>query len=240
MASNTYPYPSELIQIMKARSGPAPVCLLDVVRLDGCSFHWGSVEIDVTPRLPETLPGTAPAWAATLANPPADYDTHYFPWLLSATGFHHTRSMQSDTANIVVQNVSGNTLQRDLPQNLSAASFEGAIFAFREYDLSTGVAEFEQWGRLTVMTVSETQTTFGANQLYNPNDYDGLPYSYSETCQWRYSSPGCGDTTNNPCDNTYVTCRQPNRFLGVLNNVVFPEGGVANISTNQVEYRRLV
>jgi hypothetical protein len=81
---------------------------------------------------------------------------------------------------------------------------------------------------------------FSCSQLFNPNDYDGTPYAYSETCQWRYASPGCGDTSNNPCDNTYVTCRQQGRFFGVLNTVVFPGPGVASISANQVEYRRLV
>jgi hypothetical protein len=69
-----------------ARSGPAPVLLLDVVALDGTSYHWGNKEIDVAPVYPTTLPGTPPAaWLAGLANPPADYDTHYFPWLLSAS-----------------------------------------------------------------------------------------------------------------------------------------------------------
>ena len=232
-----YSYSSELIQIMSARSGPAPICLMDVVALDGTSYHWGNKEIDVPP----VYTGTQPAWAAGLANPPANYDTHYFPWLLSATGFHHTRSMQSDTATIMVQNVSGNTIQRDLAGLIVATAFEGALFCFREWNLLAKQSEFEQHGRLTILSSTELECQFGANQLFNPNDYDGNPYSYSETCQWRYASPGCGDTTNNPCDNTFTTCRQPNRFFGVLNTVVFPQTpSVANVSANQVQYRRLV
>jgi hypothetical protein len=231
------PYSQELIQIMSAHSGPAPICLLDVVALDGTSYHWANKEIDATP----VYTGTQPAWAAALAHPPANYDTHYFPWLLSATGFHHTRSMQSDTANITVQNVSGNTIQRDLAGIVAASPLEGALFAFREWNSLKEEAEFEQHGRLTIVGGTEDQCQFGANQLFNPNDYDGNPYSYSETCQWRYASPACGDTTNNPCDNTFVTCRQQNRFLGVLNTIVFPsQPSVANVSANQVEYRRLV
>ncbi len=236
-----YPYPSELIQIMASMTGPAPICLLDVVRIDGTSFHWGNKEIDVAPVYPLTLPGTPPGWWGGLVNPPADYDTHYFPWLLSATGFHHTRSMQSDTASIMIQDVSGNTLQRDMAGLIIASSFEGALFCFREWNPLAQQTEFEQHGRLTVLSSSELEVTFGANQLFNPNDYDGNPYAYSETCQWRYASPGCGDTTDNPCQQTYVTCRQPNRFFGVLNTVVFPPTPpTANVSTNQVEYRRVV
>jgi len=220
---------------MSARSGPAPICLLDVVATDGTSYHWANKEVDVPP----VYTGTQPAWAASLAHPPANYDTHYFPWLLSASGFHDTRAAQSDQATLQIQNISGNTLQRDLAGLLTARTFEGALAAFREYNLLAQAAEYEQHGRLTVMGPSEDQCQFGMAQLVNPNDYDGNPYSYSETCQWRYASPGCGDATANPCDNTYVTCRQHLRFLGILNNVVFPGPGVAMVSANQVQYRRL-
>jgi len=229
--------PSELVQIMSARSGPAPICLLDVLCMDGTSYHWGNKSID----LAAIYTGTHPAWLGGQANPPANYDTHYYPWLLSAAQFHHTRSQQSYQATITIQDVSGNTLQRDAAGLIVGTAFEGALFCFREWNLLAQVTEFQQNGRLTILSTSEDQIEFGANQLFNPNDYDGNPYDYSETCQWRYSSPGCGDTTNNPCQNTFVTCRQPNRFLGVLNTVVFTsQPSVANVSPNAMVRNRLV
>jgi len=243
-----FPYSSELIQIMAARSGPAPVLLLDVVAMDGTSYHWGNKAINVTPVYPTTLPGTPPAaWLAGLANPPADYDTYYFPWLLSATGFNQTRAMQAVTASIAVQNISGNTLQRDLMGLLSARTFEGALYAFREWNLVKQEAEFEQHGRLTVVTASERICTFGANLLFNPNDYDGQPYAYSETCQWQFGGARCGSTPANdpdfatPCDQTYVTCHQRPRTSIELNTVVFPQDpSTAATSANAVVYRRMV
>jgi hypothetical protein len=239
-----YPYSVELIQIMAARSGPAPICLLDVVTTDGTGYHWANKEIDVTP----VLLGAAPAaWLAGLANPPANYNTHYFPWLLSAAGFQQSRAQTSTTATIVVQNVSGNTLQRDLAGMLTARTFEGALIAFREWNLVAQAAEFEFHGRLTIISTSEDQCTFGANPLFNPNEYDGNPYDYSETCQWRFGSPQCGATAANdsgyatPCDNTYQTCHFVNRFCGVLNTVVFRQAGSeANLSANAVQFQRMV
>ena len=121
----TIPLGSELIQITGARSGPASICLLDVIALDGTTYHWGNKQIDTAPVLPSTLPGTQPAWLAGQAYQPADYDTHYYPWLLSATGFHHTRAMQSDTATIMIQDMSGNTLQRDMAGLIVGTAFEG-------------------------------------------------------------------------------------------------------------------
>ncbi len=231
------PLNSELIQIMSARTGPAPICLMDVLALDGTSYHWANKEIDTAP----VYTGTHPAWLAGQAYQPADYDTHYYPWLLSAVQFHHTRSQQSYQATITIQDVSGNTLQRDSAGLIVGTSFEGAYFCFREWNMLAQQVKFQQNGRLTVQSVTEDQIIFGANQLFNPNDYDGQPYELSETCQLRYSSPQCGDTTNNPCDNTFVTCRQPYRFFGVLNTVVFPQSpSVANVSTNAMVRNRLV
>lgn len=245
-----FPYSSELVQIMSAKSGAAPVLLLDVLALDGTSYHWSNCAPlpPITPVYPTTLPGTPPAaWLAGLAIPPADYDTYYFPWLLSATGFVQNRAMQSVTATIEVQNVSGNTLQRDLAGLLTARTFEGALFALREYNLTAQAAEFEQHGRLTILSATEMECQFGANELFNPNDYDGNPYAYSETCQWQFGSPQCGSTAGNdsafatPCDNTYTTCHQPNRFGGDLQIVVFPQNpNTAQTSTNAVVRNRLV
>jgi hypothetical protein len=235
----TIPYSSELVQITGSRSGPADVCLLDIVCLDGTAYHWGNKQLDGVAPL---LTGTTPAWLATQAFQPASYANHYYPWLLAATGFHHTRAMQSDTATIEIQNVSGNTLQRDVAGMIVGTAFEGALFVFREWNLLAQGVTFVQYGRLTVISTTPFEISFGANQLYNANDYDGQPYDYSETCQWRYSSPACGDTTDNPCQNTFVTCRQPNRFFGVLNTMVFvpTPPPTAVVSTNAVVRNRLV
>jgi hypothetical protein len=235
----TIPLSPELIQITASRSGPAEVCLLDVVCLDGTTYHWANKQLS---NVAPILTGTTPAWYAGQAFQPAEgYGMHYYPWLLSATGFHHTRAMQSDTATIEVQDVSGNTLQRDMAGLIVGTTFEGALFCFRIWNLLVMQPSFVQYGRLTILSVSQYMVSFGANQLYNANDYDGNPYAYSETCQWRYSSPACGDTTDNPCQNTYVTCRQQNRFFGVLNTVVFPPAPpTAQVSTNQVVRNRLV
>jgi hypothetical protein len=134
-----------------------------------------------------------------------------------------------------------------LPAGYPEAYLEGAIFCLREWNLTAQMAESEYRGRLTVVCGSEDQCNFGANPLFNPNDYAGNPYEYGETCQWRFSSPQCGATEANdtnfatPCDNTYTTCHFVSRFGGVLNTVVFPKNpSFANTSPNQVEYRRLV
>lgn len=206
-------WPGTLTGVIASHVGPAPACLLDVVRTNGDSFHWANAPLIATP----VYTGNTPAWASTLVNPPAVWDNYYFPWLLNADGIHFYRSMQADQATFIVQNLSGNTLSRDVASLLRAASFEGALFAFRIYYPQAQAAKFEMHGRLTLTNMGEMECQFGTTPLVDEGNYDGNPYQYSETCQWNYGEPGCGDTTDNPCQNSYPTCRQPGRFFGVLN-----------------------
>ena len=222
---------------MSAHSGPAPLGLLDVVRTNGDSFHWANAQVSA----PSVYQGNTPAWAATLKTPPASWDTYYFPWLLNVTGIHLYRSQQADSANFLIQNISGNSIQRDVAGLLRAASFEGALFAFRIWLPKLQAVSFEMHGTLTVAVRGEQTCTFATKPLYDTSTTDGNPYTVSETCQWNYAEPGCGDTTNNPCANSYVTCRQPNRFFGVLNTFqVNLQPTLTQINEVAVNRRRMI
>ncbi len=228
---------SELAIAMSARGGVAPLCLLDVVRTNGDSFHWANAQLTA----PSVYQGNTPAWAATLVSPPASWDTYYFPWLLNVSGIHLYRSQQADVANFLVQNISGNSLQRDVATLLRGASFEGALFAFRIWNMKMQTPEFEMHGRLTVSLAGEQTCQFGTTPLYDTSTTDGNPYEVSETCQWNYGEPGCGDTTANPCANSYTTCRQPGRFFGVLNTYqVNLQETLTQINTVGVNRARMV
>jgi hypothetical protein len=228
---------SILATAMSAHSGVAPLCLLDVVRTNGDSFHWANAKLTA----PSIYGGNVPAWAATLVSPPASWDTFYFPWLLNASGIHLYRSQQADVANFLVQNISGNSLQRDVAGQLLAASFEGALFAFRVWPQKAQTPEFEMHGRLTVSMAGEQTCQFATTPLYDTSTTDGNPYEVSETCQWNYGEPGCGDTTANPCANSYPTCRQSARFFGVLNTFqVNLAPTLTQINTQAVNRARMV
>jgi phage-related protein len=228
---------TSLVNITSAKQGIADICLLDVVTIDGNSYHWANAQVTAPP----VYTGNVPPWQATLKSPPANWNTYYFPWLLNVSGMHFYRSTQADVANFLIQNVSGNSLQRDLAGLLAASSFEGAIFAFRIWEPSAQAVSFEMHGRLTVTNAGETTTQFGTEPLFNSATADGVPYEFSETCQWTYAGPECGDTTNNPCNNCYSTCRQLTRFCGVLNTFqVNLSPTVADINTVTVNRARMV
>lgn len=214
--------PNRLAGSMARHGGVGSILLLDVLDINGYSYHWASEKIPSAAALgiSALLTGNPPPWnAAHLLIAADDWDDTYLNWLISAGPFEMSRSQQSDVGSFVVQNLSGDTLYRSMNKIITASAFEGALFVFREWVLDAQRVKFEMHGQLTLTGVSETMATFRGTQGSNPSDYQGLQL-VSETCQWRYASAACGDTTNNPCQQSWQTCRQPSRFNGIILTLV--------------------
>ncbi len=148
--------------------------------------------------------------------------------------------MQTDVGNFVVQNISGNTLQRDLSTLAITDAFEGALFAYREWNLEAEQPEFELHGRLTIVAITEVEAEFAATQLYDFNNDEALEL-YSETCTWRYASAACGDHGGDQCEHSWTTCRQQARFHAILNIMrtdMIPSDDI--VSARRVQRRRQV
>ena len=201
------PYPPQLVQIMKARNGVAPVCLLDILTVGGEVFYWGQLGMLAPPVL---LPASATAGPV-----------EYLPYLINIGAFHFLRSMQADLGSLDAQNLSGDTLARDVATAITQQTFENALYVLREWYPEGECAGFEMHGRLSVDGVSESEAPLDCIQLFNPSAYETPQYVDSETCQWRYGSTPCGADGTNPCDNTYTTCRVPERVFGILNTFTF-------------------
>lgn len=230
--------PNPLAGAMARHSAVAPIQLLDVVDFNGYSYHWSSDPVPSAAALgcSPIYTGMAPPWNAHLMI--EDWDDTYLNWLLDAGPFQLSRSQLSDIGNFVIQNMSGDSLSRSMNKIISASAFEGAIFAYRLWNLDAAQVEFEMHGHLTLIAISETVAEFHADQMFNPSDYQGLQL-YSETCPWRYASAACGDTTNNPCQQSWQTCRQPSRFGGIVLTVVnVSPPGTADVSTRDVVRNR--
>jgi hypothetical protein len=210
-----------LAGVMARPGGVAPLRLLDVLDIQGNSYHWASQPIASAAALGivPVFTGTTPYWNNHLRV--ANWDDTYLNWLVSDGPWHLSRSTQANTGNVVIQNMSGNSLQRSMNQLIIRTAFEGALFAFREWNKEAGRLEFGMRGHLSIVDVSEASAEFLAESLFNGSDYQALDI-VSETCRWRYGSTACGDTSDNPCKNTFTTCRLVNkeRFSAFINNYV--------------------
>lgn len=148
--------------------------LLDVLRADGSSYFWGSHE----GVFPCGLDGS---------------NRTYKPWLKEPyPEIELSRSMASDAGDLLLQNLSGNTIDRDVAALLKAREFDGAYFVYRHWAIPEDAAYFEMDGYLKDQSRDDEQASFRMNQLFSPAElsaYDGLQ---TRDCGWRYRSAQCG------------------------------------------------
>jgi len=177
--------------------------LLDIELADSTRHYWA------------THAGTYPV--ALGAGPTAAY----LPWVLAAGPFRQSKSMRADAGELVVQNLSGNTIGRDVAAALKAKEFEGALCVARSWNVRSAAAEFEFHGYLLNPRADAAEVRFRLRQLFDPNQYDVPDLAVSEHCTWRYKSKQCGSTSSEAaCDFTFAACvvrAATERFNGVIN-----------------------
>ena len=165
---------------MSAKTGIAPIGLLDILAGDGSAYHFGTKPIVMDPM----LTGTQPSWSSRFHRGYSDfgYNETYQPWLLTAGPFHFSRSMQADVGSFTIQNISGDSVRRDVSDMLINAAFEGALCVFREWNVEAASVEFEFHGRLTVLGIGEDVVELGTEQRFNASNYQAPPDQYNEKC----------------------------------------------------------
>jgi hypothetical protein len=178
----------------KKRNGLGLVTLLDLQLLDGTLYYWSDLAGSYTKKL-----GVAGAAV-------------YSPWLLSAGPLRLSRSLATDAGDIRVQNISGDTLKRDLANAISSREFEGAFAVLRLWSLGLSAAVLEFDAFLTEPTFDESAGSFRVLQLLDPSSVEAPARVYSEQCTWRYKSPECGSTGSAAaCPKDLASCKDATR-----------------------------
>jgi hypothetical protein len=210
------PYSSTLQQIVGAHTGIAPAHLLDVEDCNGNFYYWASRKMNA-PCVLGLAGATVP----------------YLPWILSVPEWKFYRSMQTDMGVIEMQNISGDTLQRDFEKIMRASALEGAMFVYREWHADAEEASKEIHGTLSVNDSDPEEVKLQCKQLLNPSSDTAPLYTYSEICQWRWGSAQCGSTQLTPCQQSYATCQVLERILVITNSYEKNFGeATANVATN--------
>ena len=215
-------YPQPLLQAGGAKTGIAPVNLLDVLTVAGQTYYWADRKINVL--------------SSISATPQA-----YLPWIDSVGDIKCYRSLQTATATFTMQNVSGDSLQRDFERIMRQATLEGAFFIYRMWQNDAQAAWFEMHGTLTVTDVTDTEVRLKGSSLLDASETDGLPWNYSETCQLEWASARCGSTQPTPCQNSFPSCQVVERFVGITNSFETNWGeATATVSSYAINRRRKI
>jgi phage-related protein len=183
-----------------------PVLLLDIQVSDGTNFFWSDLE-------------------GTYLSEITGANQFYNGWIKSVNAFQLTRDLSTNAGDITVQNIFGNTIDRDVATALRNHEFEGALCIMRLWLPIFDAAMDEFHGCISEQTPGEDEFTFRHLQLFDPAQYDVADDIIGEMCTWRYKSAQCGSAgVASVCDFRFSTCNDanhqaPERFNGVLSIV---------------------
>jgi phage-related protein len=190
-----------------------PIVLVDIQTLDGTQYFWSDYE------------GTYPT-KFTGAN------QFYNGWIKSGCNFTRTKHMSSNAGDLLLQNLSGNTIDRDVAAALKNHEFEGAYAVVRLWIPLLDVAIDEFHCSLTEQDSKEDEAGARLLQLFDPAQYVVGGDVEVETCTWRFKSLQCGSTGSATfCPKRLVDCQDATRaaqerfnaILTTVPNTVFTQ-----------------
>lgn len=151
----------------------ARVHLLDVQRADGSTYFWSDFEGQFLSRL-------------------TGAQQVYKPWITQAPTLKMTRSLTADGGDFRIQNLSGNTIDREVAALFKASEFEGAYIIYRPWYIPLDAAPFEFHGYISEQSVEDTEISMRMLQLLQPNEVPVYDQRQTRACHWRFNSAQCG------------------------------------------------
>ena len=190
-----------------------PVILVDIQTLDGTQYFWSDFEA----MYPTKFTGA---------------NQLYKGWIKSGCNFTRTKDMSSNAGDLMLQNLSGNTIDRDVASALKNHEFEGAYAVTRLWIPLLDVAIDEFHCSLTEQDAKEDEVGFRELQLFDPSQYVVGGDVQVETCTWRFKSLQCGSTGSaTGCPKRLIDCQDATRaaqerfnaILTTVPNTVFTQ-----------------
>lgn len=181
-----------------AAGGVSPISLLEVQTVSGNQYFWSDQNIA---GIPSVLTGAAANFAG---------------WIVGQPVFQLFGSIQTDTATIDLQNISGNTVEREAALALSEHEFIGAFIYFRLWDAAAEVSTFIFMGTVAAAELDDETLTLHINGFDNWSDTQAVTFNIDVACPLSFGSMQCGSVAAVPCLQSYGTCSSIERFAGVV------------------------
>jgi hypothetical protein len=147
--------------------------LFDIQRGDGTNYFWSSHEGAFLSRLTGSV-------------------QQYKPWVKTPPTIKMTRSLQADGGQFAIQNLSGNTIDREVAALFKAGEFEGAYVIYRPWMIPLDAAPWEFHGFISEQSVEPEDVTLRMLQLFQPNEVPSYDLRQTRGCGWRFTSAQCG------------------------------------------------
>lgn len=183
-------------EIFLSRQGGSfmPILLVDIQTLDGTQYFWSDYE----GMFPAKMVGG---------------NQFYNGWIKSGCNFTRTRDMTSNAGDLLLQNLSGNTIDRDVAAAIKNHEFEGAYAITRIWVPLLDVAIDEFHCSLTEQNPKEDEAGARELQLFDPSQFVIAGDVQVETCTFRFKSAQCGSTGSATfCPKRLVDCQDATRL----------------------------
>src|SRR5215510_11728914 len=138
---------ANVIAEIAKRSGPGVIPLLDIQTVNGFQYWWTDTDVGL---YPDKFTGTM---------------REYLPWLKSVGPFTTSRNFTTDAGDIVIQNLSGNSIRREAWFAMLNDEFEGAFAMLRMWLPQVNAPMFEFHGYLSAPKAQEEDAAFRMLQL---------------------------------------------------------------------------
>lgn len=185
--------PTGLLAELKKQERHAPITLVDIELNDGTRHFWSDHAITTTAKI-----GGA--------------SQTYKPWIKSVGVFRRSKSMATDAGDIVVQNLSGNLIDRDVAKAMRDKEFEGALAIVRFMLPLSQIVYDEYHGTLSEQSSNELEASFRHLQLLDTSQRQIPDRDYSVACSLRFKSQSCGSTGSaTTCPKTLTACQDASR-----------------------------
>lgn len=182
---------------LRASGGPAPVVLVELATLTGMRYRWSEHK----EMWPSVIDGGV---------------VQYRDFLIGAQRFERHGSTQTDTATLTVQNLSGNTVTRDVMTAFAVDELIGAYVVARIWHAASESELFRFTGNVIEADPDEEQMTLSIEGFGNWSNWLSPAYNIDKSCPLLFGSVACGSTSPTPCDQSYGGCSQINRFAGAV------------------------
>ena len=196
---------------LAASGGGAAVSLLEVLTFDQNFFAWADCDITAAGMLPVPSVIAGHTSLNTLIST-------YQPWLMSCGPFKIYGNTTTSTGQVVVQNLSGDTVRRDVSRIFSKHAMMGALVCYRRWLADCQYAEFSFVGSVSDVDV-EADGEGMTLQIESLAAWSRLDAPYQEigvSCPLAFGSIECGSTSSTPCNNSYGSCSSTERYKGIL------------------------
>lgn len=140
----------------------------------------------------------------------------FLPWLDAPVTLQLPGSVATSTAKVSIQNISGNTVERDAAKMFTENGLIGQLCIIRIWRGDAEKSLLTFMGNVKDVDLQESSLVIDIDGFDNWSAITAPSYDIDTACPLTFASKACGSTSATPCDQTFGTCSQVNRFAGVL------------------------